>query len=77
MMTAEQCLAALKRVAESTTGSLTVQRYEDSKLPGEPNAAHVQKLCGSWLRALHLLGLDDRMSAKGRGRIARGEVLLD
>ena len=76
LVTPDRCLAALRRVANDTTGPLTVQTYEAARQKGEPSSANMQKLFGSWINALHTAGLDDRLSAKARGRIARGEVIL-
>ena len=75
--TRESAIAALQRVAGVITGPVTVQAYENARNPDEPQANLVQKRCGSWIHALHLAGLDHRMSAKARGKLARGEVVLD
>lgn len=73
----DQCLAAVKRVADATTGAMTVQLYERERTDDEPAAIVVAKKCGSWIHALHQLGLDFRMSGKAKGKIDRGEVVLD
>lgn len=72
----EQCLQALQEVAARVTGAVTVQKYEAVRSNGQPAAIVVQNKWGSWIRALHMAGLDDRMSGKARGRVARGEVVL-
>lgn len=71
-----ECLAALQRVAAVTTGPLTVQSYEAVRTDDDAAAVMIQRRCGSWVRALIEAGLEGRLSAKGRGKLERGEVDL-
>ncbi|HHV22922.1 MAG TPA: hypothetical protein GXZ30_15530 [Propionibacterium sp.] len=73
----EECIASLQRVAARVRGVLTVQGYEDARGPGDSAAVVIQNRCRSWVRAMVKAGLEDRLSAKGRGRLQRGEVTID
>lgn len=77
VVTQEECLIALVRVAVMSRGPLTVTSYEAARETDEPGAHLIQSRCGSWIKALHLAGLDHRMSGKALGRVARGEVSFD
>ena len=77
LISADACVAALVEVSARTTGTMTVARYESARAAGQPASAAIQHQLGSWILALHRAGLDDRMSGKARGRVERGEVVLD
>ncbi|NLE98129.1 MAG: hypothetical protein GX596_09095 [Propionibacterium sp.] len=66
----DECNAALAEVAERTRGPLTVQLYEASRSPEQPNAGLVQRRSESWIRALHEAGLESRMSVRARNKWA-------
>lgn len=77
IVTQQECLDALRRVAEMSRGPLTVASYEAARDTDAPGANLIQSRCGSWIKALHLAELDHRMSGKAVGRVARGEVSFD
>lgn len=76
-ITEADALDSLRRVASRIVGPVTVQAYEAEREPGDAGAAMIQARCGSWIKALLSAGLDDRLSAKARGKLSRGEVQLD
>lgn len=73
MVTREECIAALKRVAGLIVGPVTVLAYEAARAVADPHVALIQSRCGSWIHALIEAGLADRLS-EARGRLERGEV---
>ncbi|HMR12506.1 MAG TPA: DEAD/DEAH box helicase family protein [Arachnia sp.] len=75
-VTREQALESLRRVAARVPGPLTVAAHEDARTEDDIEPHMIQNRCGSWIRALVDAGLGDRLSAKARGKLARGEVDL-
>ena len=62
-------LASLIRVAERTTGPITVAFYEHHRNPQDAPPNVIQLRCGSWVEALRDAGLEHRMSGRARARL--------
>ncbi|NHB83959.1 hypothetical protein G7085_02830 [Tessaracoccus sp. HDW20] len=75
--TRADAVESLKRVAGRIQGPVTVAAYEEARSADDVGANMVMCRCGSWIRGLLEAGLDDRLSGKARGRLARGEVDLE
>lgn len=73
-VTKEEVIAVLRRVADRTSGPLTVQAYEDARNDDDPNAAIAQNRCGSWVDALLEAGLAHRMSRKAKNKLAQRNI---
>ncbi|MBB1483672.1 hypothetical protein H5392_07325 [Tessaracoccus sp. MC1865] len=76
VVTHDDALASLGRVASLFTGPVTVQAYETHRQTDDAPAPLIQRRCGSWIAALVEAGLSHRMSAKARGKLERGEMSL-
>ena len=63
-------------MAKRIEGPVTVTAYERARDALTRSYAIIQNRCGSWINALLAAGLGDRLSAKARGKIARGEVAI-
>ena len=64
-----ESLASLIRVAERTTGPITVAFYERHRERQDAQPAVIQLRCGSWVEALRDAGLEHRMSSRARARL--------
>lgn len=76
VVTRQDAVASLARVANLMAGPVTVQAYESCRAASDVQAALIQRRCGSWITALVEAGLAHRMSAKARGKVMSGEAQL-
>lgn len=79
-VTTAEAIASLRRVVLKMEGPLSIQAYEEARLASDVPANLVQRRLGSWVNALVVAGLSDRLTRKGRGRLetaAGGGVALE
>lgn len=75
VVSADDALESLIRVARGLEGPVTVQAYEANEGDGDVPAIIIQRRWGSWVNALAKAGLQERMSAKARHKWLSGDYL--